>query len=450
MGQRLKKLLGLDRYGPVRIVLRRIRKDYVKPLEFAASLRLSALRRRRSKATFIGVTGSSGKSTAVALLAHLLEGHGSLRAQINYNLIGNLFATLRGLPRSLDYVVVETAAIARGQLKQLAGILKPDVAIVTMVGIEHYTAFRSHEAVAEEKGRLVEAVRPGGFALLNADDALVAGMRARTRERVVTFGRGEGADYRVVSVAARFPASLTVEIEWRGGRLALATPLVGEHFWLSVTAAVAAALELGVPAGTIVERAASFRGMHGRCEFYGIDGGPQFVVDTFKAPNETLGLAFGVLENVEAPRRRTVLGHISDFAGNPKPKYRDAYRAARAVSDEVIFVGEHAHRSQASEEDRRTGRFIGFTGPLQVYKHVRATAVPGEVILLKSSRNLHLERVALAFDHEVKCWVPTCGVWMDCVTCGLFEHPFEEHAGIHSRRRRAKILARLRFWRREK
>ena len=304
-------------------------------------------------------------------------------------------------------MVVEAAAIDRGQLKELAGLLQPDVAIVTMVGMEHYTAFRSREAVAEEKGRLVEAVRPGGLVLLNADDTLVAGMRERTRERIVTFGRNPGADYRAVSVTMRFPEHLTVEIEWHGGRLSLITTLVGEHFWLPVAAAAAAALELGVPASMIAEGAASFRTMPARCQPYRIDGGPQFVIDTSGAQRDA-GLAFGVLDNVEAPRRRVVLGHISDFAGNPKPKYRDAYRAARVVSDEVVFVGEHAHRSQASDEDRRTGRFFGFTGPLQAYEHVRATAVPGEVILLKSSRNLHLERVALAFNHEVRCWMPVC------------------------------------------
>jgi UDP-N-acetylmuramoyl-tripeptide--D-alanyl-D-alanine ligase len=437
----LKKFFSLDRNGPLRTAARRLRLGYLRPLQFKVKMRLAAARRQRSKASFIGITGSSGKSTMAALLAHILEGHGSVRAQVNYNLIQNLFATLRGLPETLDYAVIEAAAIDRGQLREMAGLLQPDVAIVTLVGLEHYSAFRSREAVAEEKGTLVEAVRPGGLVLLNADDARVAGMRQRTRERVLTYGRNAEADYRAVSVQTRFPGSLAVEIAWRGGRLSLETGLVGDHFWLSVTAAAAAALELGVPAETIAMRAASFRGVPARCQPYGIDGGPQFIIDSFKAPHETLGLAFDILKTVEAPRRRILLGQISDFAGNPKPKYRDAYRAARAVSDEVIFVGDHAHRSQASDEDIRAGRFFRFSGVREAYEHVRATAVPGEVILLKSSRKLHLERVALAFDRDVRCWEPDCGNVMDCITCGLFEHPFEEHAAILRRRKWARKLA---------
>lgn len=429
----LNKRFGFERNHPLRTAVRRFRHRYVRPWQFRARMRASTARRQRSKATFIGITGSSGKSTLAALLAHILEGHGSVRAQINYNLIRNLFATLRGLPKTLDYAVIEAAAIAPDQLKEMAGLLQPDVAIVTMVGLEHYSAFRSREAVAREKGTLVEAVRPGGFVLLNADDAWTVGMRERTGERVVTFARHAEADYRAVAVRTRFPESLQVEIEWREGSLKLETGLIGDHFWLSVTAAVAAALELGVPAETIVRRAASFRGMPARCQPYRIEGGPQFVIDTFKAPHETLGLAFDMLKDIEAPRRRILLGSISDFAGNPRPKYRDAYRAARAVADEVIFIGDHAHRSQASDEDIRTGRFAMFNGPREAYEHVRATAVPGEVILLKSSRNIHLERVALAFDHEVRCWEPTCGNVMDCITCGQFARPFEEHGGVGPR-----------------
>lgn len=442
----MKKRFGLDKEGALRTAVRRWRLAWLRPAQQRARLRRAARRRARSQATFIGITGSSGKSTAAALLAHILAGHGSVRAQINYNLIQDLLGTLRGLPKTLDYAVVETAAIAQGQLKKMAGLLQPDVAIVTMVGIEHYTAFRSREAVADEKGSLVEAVRPGGLVLLNADDPLVAGMRHRTQGRVVSYGRHAEADYRAVSVTTRFPESLTVDIAWQGGQLSVTTGLLGDHFWLSVTAAVATALELGVPAETIVNRAAGFRGMPARCQPYAVAGGPQFVIDSFKAPNETLGLAFDVLKAVQAPCRRVVLGHISDFAGNPNPKYRDAYRAARAVSDQVIFVGEHAHRSKASEEDIAAGRFLGFSGPRQAAEHVRATAVPGEVILIKSSRNLHLERVAIALNHEVRCWEPTCGNVMDCFTCGLYEHPFEAHAEILARRKRARRLARLRFW----
>jgi UDP-N-acetylmuramoyl-tripeptide--D-alanyl-D-alanine ligase len=168
-----------------------------------------------------------------------------------------------------------------------------------------------------------------------------------------------------------------------------------------------------------------------------------FILDTAKAPWENLPLAMRVVETAVAPRKRIVIGQISDYAGNPRAKYRDAYRAARAVSDQVIFVGENAHRSKASQEDREAGRFIASRTAREVHQHIKNTAVAGEMILLKGSRNLHLERVALAWKHDVRCWVDQCGLLRDCVDCGLYETPFEEHEPILQER---AARARRRRW----
>ena len=67
-----------------------------------------------------------------------------------------------------------------------------------------------------------------------------------------------------------------------------------------------------------------------------------------------------------------------------------------------------------------------------------------ELILLKSSGNLHLERVALAWNHDVKCWTDKCGRKVNCFLCGLYEHPFEEHAAIVRQKKAANRKNRLR------
>jgi UDP-N-acetylmuramoyl-tripeptide--D-alanyl-D-alanine ligase len=278
---------------------------------------------------------------------------------------------------------------------------------------------------------------------LNADDELVRAMADRTDARIVSFGRSRDADYRVVSATSSYPGPLSVEIVRLGARIRIQTRLLGEHFWLSVVAAVAAATELGVPFETIQERCASFEPVQNRCTPFETDGGPVFILDAAKAPWETLPLALRVVENAVAPRKRIVIGQISDFFGNSNPKYRDAYRAARAVSDQVIFAGENAHRSKASPEDREGGRFLELRTAREVHEHIEKTALPGEVILLKSSRSLHLERVALAWKHEVRCWIDRCGLPKDCFDCGLYQAPFEEHERILSERAAA---ARRKMW----
>lgn len=291
-------------------------------------------------------------------------------------------------------------------------------------------------------------MRPGGFALLNADDPFVMAMASRTRERVVTYGRSEAADYRVIAASAAFPDPLRVTIAWKGGTVSLSTTFAGEHFWLSTVAAFATAVELGVPLETIVGRMADYGGVETRCQPYPIPGGPTFLVDSVKAPWGTLDLAWKMMADARAPHKRIVLGQISDYPGASRPKYAKAYQGARAVSDQVIFVGENAHRSRAGEDDIREGRFIGFANAEQANRHIKATARSDELILLKGSSNLHLERVALAWTHDVRCWETACGRQGSCFTCGLYEFPFPEHRAIRARMRRERFWNKVRFWRR--
>ena len=411
-------------------VLRRRRSD--------AQVRRAKRMRDANSALRIGLTGSSGKSSTAGLLSHILRAQGRVAEQADSNLFDTLVKTLRKQAGTSDFVVAELGVAGVGQMQPMAEMLKPNVAIVTLVALEHYSHFRTHEAVAEEKGWLVERLAPGGFTILNRDDPYVMGMAKRTAERVVTFGRESGAEYRVANVRAAFPERLRLDLTWSGGTLVLQSNFVAEHFWVTVAAAAAASLEIGVPPATVAERVASFEPVRHRCGVISVPNGPHFIVDTVKAPWHSVMLAFDIAAKATVARKRILLGQMSDFPG-ANTKYRDAYRAARAAADQVMFVGDHSHRSKASQEDRDKGRFAAFTTPWEAREHIRNTAEPGELILLKGSSNLHLERIAMSFVDDVQCWAPTCGRKQGCEACGLYRVPYERHKGRKSWRRRERV-----------
>lgn len=399
--------------------------------------------REQSEAAFIGVTGSSGKSTTVALLAHILAGHGRVKTQLKFN---DRRATLKTLVRGSqrnDYVVLELGIGGEEPMRPAAQALRPDVAVVTLVELEHKSEFRSKEAVAAEKSELVAAVRPGGMALLNRDDPLVMAMADRSDARVVTFGQSEEADFRATDIAASFPELLSFTVNWGDQSLALTTRFVGTHFWMPTLAAAATALSLGVPPQLVAERVAAFEPLLERCGVISTGDGPAFILDTTKAPWHSIKLAFDSVQQASAVHKRIVLGHMSDFAGSDQ-KYRNAYRWAREAADQVIFVGQHAHRSKASQRDRDEGRFVEFRTPQDAAAHIRGTAVPGEVILLKGSVDLHLERIALSWLYDVKCWVTACGQNSGCLDCGRYESSFDWHKGRKRRGRLKRLLRRSR------
>jgi UDP-N-acetylmuramoyl-tripeptide--D-alanyl-D-alanine ligase len=413
--------------------VRKVREDLRRRVKVYRARRARA----KSKATFIGVTGSSGKSTVTALLGHILAAHRPTYARVLANTINSLVSTLYKRMKQagkVDYVVFEAGAFGVDTLRPVAQMLQPHVAVVTMVRLEHFSSFRTVENVAREKRALVEALRPDGLAVLNADDPLVAGMAAGTGCRVVTFGTAEPADYRVTDIHAAYLHRLTLSIHWRGGVLELKTPFPGEHFWLPTAAAAATALELGVPPDKVAAQVATFQPLANRCAVLVIDDGPHFIVDAAKAPWHSINLALEMVARATVDRKRIVLGQISDYSGSTR-KYAQAYKTAREIADQVIYTGDNAHRSGAGQADRDSGRFVELRTPKEVSDHIRRTAAPGELILVKSSSNLHLERIALAWTHDVKCWIPVCGKREGCDTCGLYEVPFEQH-GDHVRRRR--------------
>jgi UDP-N-acetylmuramoyl-tripeptide--D-alanyl-D-alanine ligase len=416
--------------------------------ELRRRLRVYRARRARaeSKATFIGVTGSSGKSTVTALLGHILAAHRPTYTRVLANTINSLISTLYKRMKyagKVDYVVFEAGAFGVDTLRPIAEMLQPHVAVVTMVRLEHFASFRTLENVAVEKRALVEALRPDGLAVLNADDPHVAGMAAGVGCRAITFGTADLADYRVTDIHAAYPDRLTLSIHWRGGLLELETPFPAEHFWLPTAAAVATALEMGVPPQKVAAQVATFQPLANRCTVLVTDGGPHFVVDAAKAPWHSINLVLEMMAKATVDRKRIVLGQISDYSGSTR-KYAYAYQTAREIADQVIYTGDNAHRSRAGQADRDSGRFVELRTPKEVSDHIRRTAVPGELILVKSSSNLHLERVALAWTHDVKCWIPVCGKREGCDTCGLYEVPFEQHGDHVKQRRRARRRQRLR------
>ncbi len=422
--------------GRLKAAAKAARTGVMRPIKLALARRA----RGRSAARFVAVTGSSGKSTTTALLAHLLADEGPVVAQVFWNTLGPLIRTLRRSRRDTRFVVAELGVGGPGQMPEMATLFRPDMAVVTMIGREHYSAFRSREAVAQEKGTLVETLPPGGIAVLNADDDLALGMTARTAARCVTFGWADSADCRILSARAQLPERLGLRLLWQGRAIDLQTRFTGAHFALPVAAAAAAALTLGVPPDALARRIARFEPLHLRMSMHPVPNGPVLVVDTAKAPLDTVDLAFQAIRDARAPRRRIVLGTVSDYPGARKRAYRMAVSAALQAADEVMVVTESGGESWADEAAHADGRYRIFTSTKAAADHIRATAIPDEIILLKASTNLHLERIMLQFQQDVRCWMTACGKGDSCIACGLSGTDYTLHRSARRKARLAWLL----------
>ncbi len=429
----VRKAVSLKRGSPVREMTGRLRMATIEPLRRQAA----ALRRHFSKKTFVAVTGSSGKTSTNMILRHILNGNGlACGPDRGLNGIGDIRRALLNYPRNATHIVIEVGAGESMALRKSSAMLKPDLSIITMVRLEHYTVFRTLERVAEEKGWLAENTRRAGTVLVNGDDPFALQAARRTKARIVTFGQQEGVDYRATEIHAAFPERLSFMISWKGLSQKIVTPFVADYSWLPVAAAFAAAIELGVTPEEAALRVATCPMVEYRMSTVVIEGGPTFILDTAKAPWHSIFMAIETMARARAPRKRIIFGMISDYAGNSSAKYRKVYEAAKSAVDEVIFINDKTHRSGATPDEIASGKYKGFASAKALYEHLRATSVPGELILLKGSASDHLERLALAFETDVRCWRDRCGEKKACRPCGLYGVPFDEHEAILRARKR--------------
>ena len=376
---------------------------------------------RTAHVTFIGVTGSAGKTTTTRLLPAMLEGAGPvaqtdrLVGQLNeVQLVARLVLSTRARHR---FAVFEMGTGGPGIIRRFIKVLRPQSGVVTNINGDHFTAFRSLEETAKEKGQVVESLPPTGVAVLNADDARVLAMASRTRARVLTYGiASPTAEVRGEAVSGAWPDRVSMTVVMGDARVHVRTRLVGEHFATHVLAALATATAAGVPLADAAKAIEQQEPADGRCSVHEVDG-ITFIRDDWKAPLWSLAAAIRFMETARAPRRIMVIGTISDYPGARSRKYRAVARQAVAAVDHVFFVGPAA---AGTNFDLPPEQLTVFETLAELQAHVEHYLQPGDLVMLKGSATAdHLQRLVLARDGGVTCWRRACGRTMFCERCEL-------------------------------
>lgn len=364
----------------------------------------------------VAVTGSAGKSSTVGLIGQILSTRAPTHVSMGFNTAGAIAkAVTRARPGHRCWVS-EVSGHAPGAIDPVARFLAHDVAVITAIGLDHYRNFRSREAVAAEKGRLVELLPPTGLAVLNADDPLILSMRDRCAGKVLTFGRSAAADIRLLSCEGRFPDRLRLTIDDGESTTVIQTQMVGERWATAVLAAFAVGRALGISASACARAASAWQPHPWRDSVHAYANGSTIVADTYKAPHWSLESSLAIVGQADAVRRTIVVGTMSDIGGTTRTKYVNVARAALEIADRVIFVGPQSARVERLRAEAG-GRLLTLESAKDLAAHLSATAVPGELIYLKGSLSDHLERIVLDALEPIACWVEGCDVRTSCVTC---------------------------------
>jgi UDP-N-acetylmuramoyl-tripeptide--D-alanyl-D-alanine ligase len=366
-----------------------------------ALLRLSADERASMAATVVGITGANGKTStkdlAVAVARTRFRVHASPGS---FNNEVGLPLTLLGAASDTQVLVAEMGARRLGDVKLLSGIARPDIVVVTNVGVAHMEIFGSWASIVEASAEPVEALGADGVAILNADDLVVVAYADRCLGRVVTFGSAANADVRAerVSLGADGRASFRLAADGASLEVRLAVP--GEHMVSNALAAVAVGRELGVPLDDAALALAEARVSRWRMETFTTPAGVRVLNDAYNANPESTAAALRTARWMAGEGRLiAVLGEMAELGAISEDEHDHVGElAARIRVERLISVGESARRvaRAAIREGMERGDVAIYDTPDEALDDVRRSAGPGDLILFKGSRVAGLETVAEA------------------------------------------------------
>ncbi len=354
--------------------------------------RLVFLRARRRRARlrntlFVGVTGSTGKSTTTDLVAAVLSRCGPGKSTLlNLNRPYYVAQTVLSSRSADRFCVVEISADdGPGSLDLPIRLVEPTIGVVTNIGMDHFSLFRSLDATAAEKGKLITALPTAGTAILNADDPRVAAMAGQCRGRVITYGLVPEAMVRAERVQSHWPDHLSFVAVHQGETVAVETRLHGVHWVSCVLAALATGLAVGLPLAEAARAIADVEPMAGRLSTTVHPDGVAFLRDDMKAPLWSVAPALGVIRDARASRKVVVIGTLSDYPGDTTRHYRRVAHQALEVADLVVFVGPWALAGLVAKRHPTDEAIKAFARIEDAAAFLHHELRAGDLVLLKGS-----------------------------------------------------------------
>lgn len=358
---------------------------------------LAAYYRKKFTVPFVGITGSVGKTSTKDMIAgvvgtkfNVLKTEGNLNNEIGVPL------TVFNLEGFHEAAVLEMGMSAAGEISRLTAIVRPDIAVITNVGMSHIETLGSRQNILKAKLEILEGLASKGLVVLNGDDALLAGMKDLLRFRTVFYGMDEGVDYQASNINSHGENGTYFDIKINGREYNIHIPVPGVHNVHNALAAVAVGCELGIPMDDIIKGIAGFSPSKMRMDIIKA-GDVRIINDTYNASPQSMEAALNVLKEIGRKSRKiAVLGdmlELGDWA--PKAHYDVGRFVATSGTDMLIAVGKNSRYiiDGAVDNGFSGSRTKYFEGNGEALEFIRSNLMIDDVVLVKGSRGMKMEEI---------------------------------------------------------
>ena len=346
--------------------------------------------RHRIGMKVVGVTGSVGKSTTKEMISTVLETtFRTAKTPANHNNDIGMPMGILSMPADTQVAVLEMGMNHFREMAYLSRIGQPDIAVIVNIGTMHIEHLGTQEGILKAKLEILEGMEETAPVLLNGDDRFLK-TAACGDHRVTYFGVDENCAVRGLDPEIS-TGCVTFRVRAGEKEFHMELPVEGEHFVCDALAAVAVGLQLGVEPVKIQESLANFRNMAGRQEIYEKDGFT-IISDCYNAGPESMAAALKVLGRQKG-RKIAVLGDMLELGSCTQAEHYKVGRLAAEQADRLLAYGPNGARM---EKGALTGGMVGgmarsFTDRRMLVMALKQVARPGDVILFKGSRGMHME-----------------------------------------------------------
>lgn len=351
----------------------------------------------------VAVTGSVGKTTTKEMTALALSaGHRVCKTEGNFNNDIGLPLTLLSVGAEDTALVCEMGMSFPGEIRYLAGLACPDIAMITNIGISHIENFGSREQIRNAKCEILQGLKPNGVLILNGDEPLLREIGAM--QRILWVGMGAENDIRPEEVSLSADGIAFTAVVF-GDRYKVFLPCVGAHNVTNALFALAAAYAARVELPSAVRALARYQPVGLRQKILRTDTGVTVIADCYNASAESMASALQVLRDLPAKGRRiAVLGDMLELGGQSEPAHLRVGEQAAGMGTDVLFLyGDRAETVAhgAAESGMNLETIKIYRDKTEMAREIKNFIRSGDIVLFKASRGMKFEEViALAFDKE--------------------------------------------------
>lgn len=358
---------------------------------------------RRIGCKVVAITGSVGKSTTKEMVATVLEStYRIAKTPANHNNDIGMPMAILSMAEDTEVAVLEMGMNHFREIAYLSNIARPDIGAIVNIGSMHIEHLGSIDGIRKAKLEIMEGMNSDAKLVLNGDDTMLYHLPVRPKQKVIYYGsHGQPCGVRAQDVREK-DGILFFRVVTEKENFQVELALEGEHFVPDALTAITIGLLMNVPVTRIQDRLSMFRNMAGRQEIYKA-ADYTIISDCYNAGPESMAAALAVLGK-KPGRRIAVLGDMLELGDCAWAEHFKVGRIAKENADLVLAYGPHGPRVVSGA---LTGGIVpanarSFETHEEMSAHLKNIAKPGDVLLFKGSRGMHMEKVLNAFLSEEK------------------------------------------------